>query len=73
MLAAEWQSPSDIKRDFPAVSFLPENRVIFNIKGNSFRLVCVAYYLKHSLSVLWIGTHAEYSRIRVISLTEEES
>ncbi|MBI2480484.1 MAG: type II toxin-antitoxin system HigB family toxin [Planctomycetia bacterium] len=57
---AEWDSPNDIKARFAAASFLPNNRVVFNLKGNSYRLdVNVAYNTKVVL-IKRIGTHAEY-------------
>jgi len=57
-----WKTPQDIKRRFKAADFLSGNRVIFNIKGNSYRLVVQIQY-RHGLVVIeWIGTHAEYSK-----------
>jgi mRNA interferase HigB len=58
----EWSGSADIKARFPSASFLSENRVIFNIKGNKYRIeVKVSYEVKVVL-VMWIGTHAEYSK-----------
>ena len=59
---ATWRGPRDIKERFSDASFLPRNRVIFNIKGNSFRLVVEAFYENGILIVEWVGTHAEYDR-----------
>lgn len=57
---AQWNSPNDIKTRFASASFLPNNRVVFNLKGNSYRLdVKVAYNTKVVL-IKRIGTHAEY-------------
>jgi mRNA interferase HigB len=59
---AEWNGSADIKARFPTASFLSENRVIFNIKGNKYRVeVKVSYDVKVVL-VGWVGTHAEYSK-----------
>jgi len=59
---AEWNASADIKARFPSASFLSDNRVIFNIKGNRYRLeVKVSYEVKVVLTT-WIGTHAEYSK-----------
>ncbi len=60
--AAEWNGPQDIKNIFPSASFLPNNLVIFNIKGNAYRLVVRARYQNNRLLVEWIGTHAQYSK-----------
>jgi len=58
----DWNASADIKARFPSASFLSENRVIFNIKGNRYRLeVKVSYEVKVVL-ITWIGTHAEYSK-----------
>ncbi len=61
---AEWKTPLEIKRDYASASFLPGNVVIFNIKGNRYRLVVVVTYAHGLVKVEWIGTHAEYSRIK---------
>jgi mRNA interferase HigB len=59
---ATWRAPKDIKTRFSDASFLANDRVIFNIKGNSFRLVVDAFYANGMLIVEWVGTHAEYDR-----------
>lgn len=60
--AAQWQAPHDIKVRFPSASFLAENRVIFNIKGNTYRLVVKVKYQYGMLLIEWVGTHAEYDK-----------
>jgi mRNA interferase HigB len=59
---ANWQSPKNIKERFRTADFLSDNRVIFNIKGNSFRLVVKVNYDLHVVLIEWVGTHAEYDR-----------
>ncbi len=61
---AIWKTPADIKREFASASFLSNNRVIFNIGGNHYRLVVIAIYVQETLIVSWIGTHAEYSKLK---------
>lgn len=58
-----WQSPSDIKEQYRSADFLPGNRVVFNIKGNSYRLVVKIHYNTGVVYIRFIGTHAEYDRI----------
>ena len=58
--AAQWRGPQDIKNRYPTASFLAEHRVIFNIKGNTYRLVVKARYRYGVVLIEWIGTHAEY-------------
>ena len=60
---ATWLSSHDIKFRYPAVSFLAGNRVIFNVKGNDYRMVSNVAYRMGIVVVTWIGTHAEYSKI----------
>lgn len=62
---AAWSGPQAVKTRYPDASFLARNRVIFNIKGNSFRLVVEAFYENGILIVEWVGTHAEYDRRRL--------
>lgn len=59
---SDWQTPQDIKDRFSSADFLADNRVIFNIKGNHFRLVVKVRYQNGIVMVEWVGTHAEYSK-----------
>ena len=61
---AAWKTTQDIKRRFPSADFLSGNRVIFNIKGNKYRLVVQVRYQNNLVVVEWIGTHAEYDKKR---------
>lgn len=60
--AAKWKSFQEIKEQFRSADVLGGNRVIFDIKGNKFRLVTVVAYRQGVIQVLWIGTHAEYNK-----------
>jgi mRNA interferase HigB len=60
---ADWRTPADIKAVHRAASFLANNRVVFNIKGNDYRLVAAVRYTAGVLLIRFIGTHAEYDRI----------
>lgn len=60
--AASWRSPNEIKRRYSSVSFLAGNTVIFNVKGNDYRLEVTVAYKTAVVVVNWIGTHAEYGR-----------
>jgi mRNA interferase HigB len=59
---SDWQTPQDIKDRFSSADFLADNRVIFNIKGNHFRLVVKVRYQNGIVVVEWVGTHAEHSK-----------
>lgn len=61
--AADWQSPQDIKNDFRSVDFVGDNRVIFDIGGNNYRLVVRVSYTFKQVLVKFVGTHKEYDQI----------
>ena len=62
--AAVWNTPQDIKTEFgPTVDFIKDNRVIFDIGGNGFRLIVHVSYTYKRILVKFIGTHKEYDRI----------
>ena len=58
-----WSTPDDIKKIYSSASFLKDNRVIFNIKGNDFRLIVHIDYPRKIVRVKFIGTHSEYDKI----------
>ena len=60
--AATWKGPADIKVRYPSASFLSNNEVIFNIKGNKYRLKVLVAYATQLVAVQKVGTHAEYDR-----------
>lgn len=59
---AQWKSPADLKRRYPHASILSDNRVIFNLKGNNYRLETKINYAMGIVLVKRMGTHAEYSK-----------
>lgn len=60
---AVWSRPADIKADYRNASFIARNRVVFNIKGNDYRLVVAVHYNRSLMFVRFIGAHQEYDRI----------
>jgi mRNA interferase HigB len=60
---ANWKTPAEIKAIYRSVSILPHNRVVFNIKGNDYRMVVIVEYTQGKLFIRFIGTHSEYDRI----------
>lgn len=59
---AHWSGPQDVKNRYPSASFLHKNIVIFNVKGNRYRLVVKADYQSQAVFVKWFGTHADYDK-----------
>ena len=60
---AVWKTPSDIKAAHRNASFVASNRIVFNIKGNDYRLVVAVHYNRGMIYIRFIGTHAEYNAI----------
>ena len=64
----EWKNPKQIKKEYPSASFLADNRIVFNIKGNKYRLIVKINYDHNILWVRFIGTHAEYDKINATKI-----
>jgi mRNA interferase HigB len=60
---AKWNNPKQIKVAYPSASLLAENRVVFNIKGNHYRLIVKINFDYQLMWIRFIGTHAEYDKI----------
>jgi mRNA interferase HigB len=62
---AEWKDSSHIKASYAHASIVGADRVVFNIKGNAYRLVVAVNYDRGALFIKWLGTHKEYDAINV--------
>jgi len=60
---ARWKGPQDILDGYPGADILPSNRVVFNVKGNHYRLIVKIHYNTGVVYIRFIGTHAEYAKI----------
>ncbi|MGO8672619.1 MAG: type II toxin-antitoxin system HigB family toxin [Capsulimonadaceae bacterium] len=67
-LDASWNVPQDVQRAHPKASILKNSRVVFNIKGNDYRLVCVLNYQVNLVEIRWFGSHREYNEIDAESI-----
>jgi len=65
---ANWKSPDDVKKIFSSASILPDNRVVFNIKGNKYRLIVKFNYKYGWAWIRFIGTHASYDKINASTI-----
>lgn len=65
---ASWSTPQDIKDSFRSASFIENNRVVFNICGNNYRLVVAVAYQIQAVYVKFFGTHAEYDNINAATI-----
>ena len=66
--SSHWKSPKDIKKIYPSASVLSGNRIVYNIKGNTYRLVVKINYDYGTIYIRFVGTHAEYDRIDVTTI-----
>jgi mRNA interferase HigB len=66
--ASRWKSPSDIKSVYRNASFVGNDRVVFNIKGNTYRVVVAIQYQFGIGYILFVGSHEEYDRIDVATV-----
>jgi mRNA interferase HigB len=62
-LASAWGTPNDVKNTYARASVLKNNRIVFNIKGNDYRLITKFNFEKQWIFIRFIGTHAEYDKI----------
>jgi len=60
---AEWQTPNDIKTIYRNASLVGSNRIVFNIKGNKYRLVVAVSYQHQIVFIRFVGSHSEYNKI----------
>jgi mRNA interferase HigB len=61
--SADWENGHDIKKKYPSASFVGNDRVVFNIKGNDYRLIVKIQYKAKFVFIRFVGTHEEYNII----------
>lgn len=66
----DWQKPSDVLQDFPDADPIKNNRVVFNIARNKYRLIVQLSYPRQWVFIKFIGTHAEYDRIDAATVNQ---
>jgi mRNA interferase HigB len=69
---AEWKDSDDVKATFANASIIVDNRIVFNIKGNDYRLVCHVEYEIGNVMIKWFGTHKEYDKINAETIRRPE-
>jgi len=67
-MSSEWRTPADVKKSYASASILKDSRIVFNIKGNSYRLVTKFNFEKQLIFIRFIGTHTEYDKIDANSI-----
>ena len=63
---ADWSNLNELKEDFPSCDFVGNDRFVFNIKGNRYRLIAIIHFDIRTVYIRFIGTHAEYDKIKDI-------
>jgi mRNA interferase HigB len=62
---AAWRNAADVKNSYATASIIDAERVVFNVKGNSYRLVTAIDFARQTVFIKWLGSHAEYDEINV--------
>ena len=70
---ADWRSSADVRRHYATASIVSSDRIVFNIRGNHYRLITAVDYEKGIVWIKWLGTHAEYDRIDVRTVEYERA
>jgi mRNA interferase HigB len=65
---AQWENTANVKRSYVSASIVTADRIVFNVKGNAYRLVVSVDFDKGIVWIKWIGTQRDYDRIDVINL-----
>jgi mRNA interferase HigB len=65
VLNAIWKSPNELKKQYSNASVITNKRVVFNIKGNSYRLIADIEYRIGIVFIVWVGTHKMYDKVNV--------
>lgn len=60
---SDWKTPADVRKTYATASVLKNERIVFNIKGNAYRLIAKFNFKKQWIFIRFIGTHAEYDKI----------
>jgi mRNA interferase HigB len=61
--AADWANLRDVKRSFNSVDYVGNDRYVFNIKGNKYRIVAMIFYDIRTIYIRFVGTHKDYDKI----------
>ena len=69
---AEWRSSADIKKRYATASIVSAERVVFNIKGNDYRLIVAVDFETSIVWIKWVGTHRAYDEIDAKEVTHGE-
>lgn len=66
---AQWTNFAEIRQDYPSADWISDDRVVFNIGGNKYRLIARISLTYKNMMIKWIGTHAEYDKIDAATIS----
>lgn len=69
---ARWRSSADVRRSYATASIVSADRIVFNVKGNAYRLVVAVDFERSVAWIKWIGSHKDYDRIDVVKVKYEK-
>jgi mRNA interferase HigB len=69
VMAADWKNFNEVKKTFNTCDYVGNDRYVFNIMGNQYRVVALIIFRKRTLFILFIGTHKEYDKIDAAQIT----
>jgi mRNA interferase HigB len=65
---ADWKNINELKADFSTADYVGNNRVVFNIKGNKYRIIVLVFFTGQKMFIRFIGTHSEYDKINATQI-----
>jgi len=68
VLKANWNNPNEVKKQFGNASVVGDNRIVFNIHGNKYRLIVKINYFAQIIFIRFIGTHKQYDSINAMEI-----
>lgn len=71
--AADWSNSNELKEQFGTASIIDKRRVVFNIKGNKYRLIVDIEYRLKIIFIVWIGTHQNYDKINAKEVSHDKT
>jgi mRNA interferase HigB len=69
---ADWESSADVKKSYANASIVGSDRVVFNIKGNDYRLIAAIDYRRKIVFIKWLGTHSAYDEVDARTVRYED-
>ena len=66
--SSSWNNLNDVKKTFSSADYIGNDRFVFNIKGNDYRLVAIIIFASKKVYIRFIGTHSEYDKKECVNI-----